>query len=61
VAAERAKADAIRRAADPRLLDEITPPRRPLPPGSDDETPAELLPAEQDGILPARQDGEDRP
>lgn len=41
-AAEHAKADAIRRAADPKLMEEITPPPRPLPPAVDDETPAAL-------------------
>ncbi|MEZ4404060.1 MAG: hypothetical protein R3B06_28825 [Kofleriaceae bacterium] len=48
-AAEHAKADAIRRAADPRLMDEITaPPQSPsrggtgLAPVIDDDTPAVL-------------------
>ncbi len=53
-AATKAKADAIRRAADPRLMDEITPPpgagSRPASPTDgvapvvdpDEETPAEL-------------------
>ncbi|MBK9037375.1 MAG: hypothetical protein IPL61_40060 [Myxococcales bacterium] len=50
-AAEHAKVDAIRRAADPSLMDEITPPRRApsparggggLAPVVDDETPAAL-------------------
>lgn len=52
-AANQAKADAIRRAADPALMDEITPPRRTpktggagLAPVVDDETPAGLAPAE---------------
>ena len=52
-AANQAKADAIRRAANPALMDEITPPRRApkggsegLAPVVDDETPAVLAPAE---------------
>ncbi len=52
-AANQAKADAIRRAANPALMDEITPPRRSpkaggdgLAPVVDDETPAGLAPAE---------------
>ena len=61
-AAEQAKADAIRRAADPTLMDEITPP--PLSPArgeggvapaiGDDETPPPLAPAtgDDDGATP---------
>ncbi|HVV88002.1 MAG TPA: hypothetical protein VHE35_33405 [Kofleriaceae bacterium] len=60
-AAHQAKADSVRRAADPRTMDEITPP----PPGpsrgengtapalDDDETPAPLAPARgDDGAAP---------
>ena len=42
-AAERAKVDAIRRAADPSLMDEITPP--PMTPGRGDDG---LAPVEDD-------------
>lgn len=53
-AAEQARADAIRRAADPTLMDEITPPpglggvAPATSDGGDDETPGKLAPATDD-------------
>lgn len=51
-AATQAKADAIRRAADPRLMDEITPPRRAPGHGGGD-----LAPVDDDAPLPAQPGG----
>lgn len=51
-AATQAKADAIRRAADPRLMDEITPPRRLTPAKGSEKGRGGLAPVVDDDETP---------